>query len=131
MGLALVQDDNPDAVLVTFEMFWGRYPRRVAKKEAEKAWKRIDPSEHPKILAGVEKHRKSEDWTDNGGKYVPYPATYLNNERWTDELEGDLSMGECCWNRNGNREPGKPKCTTSGSTEKNGIVYCQQHARMT
>lgn len=122
--------ENPDAIKVTFSDFWSKYPRKVAKKEAEKAWRQVDPAEHQKILVAIEKQRKSEQWKRDGGQYIPFPATFLRGERWTDELDGDLSMGECCWNRNGTREPGKPKCNAQGTTEKAGIVYCANHARL-
>jgi hypothetical protein len=127
----VVPMQNPDALQVSFSDFWAKYPRKVAKKDAERAWKQIDPTEHQKVLAAIDRHRKSEQWRKDGGQFIPFPASWIRGERWTDELEGDLSMGECCWNRNGTREPGKPKCTTSGSTEKNGIVYCAHHARLT
>lgn len=122
--------ENPDAIQVSFSDFWAKYPRKVAKKDAEKAWRQVDPSEHQKILSAIEKQRRSEQWKKSAGQFVPYPASWLNGERWNDELDGDLSMGICCWNRNGTREPGKPKCEMQGSTEKNGIVYCTHHARL-
>jgi hypothetical protein len=28
---------------------------------------------------------KSRQWTDEGGKYIPHPATWLNNHRWEDQ----------------------------------------------
>jgi hypothetical protein len=119
---------NPDAVQVTFEDFWKQYPRRVAKKDAFRAWQRIKPDVHQKLMSALEQQRKSEHWSSPS--YIPYPATWLNGERWEDELDGDLTMGECSWNRNGNREPGKGKCPSSGTTEKNGIVYCAHHAKL-
>lgn len=127
----VVPMQNPDALQVSFADFWAKYPRKVAKKDAERAWKQVDPAEHQKVLAAIDRHRKSEQWRKDAGQFIPFPASWIRGERWDDELEGDLSMGECCWNRNGTREPGKPKCTTAGSTEKGGVVYCQHHVRLT
>jgi hypothetical protein len=28
---------------------------------------------------------RSEDWTKEGGQYIPYPATWLNAKGWEDE----------------------------------------------
>lgn len=39
------------------------------------------------ILAALEKHKKSEDWKKDAGKFIPYPATWLNGRRWEDELK--------------------------------------------
>lgn len=123
-------EQNPDAPQYSFSDFWRAYPRRVARKDAEKAWAKIHPEDYAKIFAAILKARKSDDWKRDDGRYIPYPATYLRGERWTDELESDLTMGECMWNVNGNREYGKGKCTKQGSKEKNGVVYCQTHAAM-
>jgi hypothetical protein len=119
-------EQNPDMSRVSFADFWKAYPRRVARKDAEKAWHKIDAAEYPKILEAVGRQRKTEDWRRDGGRYIPYPASFLRGERWLDELEADLSMGQCAWNINGNRGP-EPRCTQSGVTEKNGVVYCKLH----
>ena len=28
---------------------------------------------------------KTKDWLKENGKYIPFPATYLNGKRWEDE----------------------------------------------
>jgi hypothetical protein len=128
MAAAGDETTNPDAPQFTFADFWKLYPRRVARKDAEKAWLRIEPEIYPKIFAAVAKARTTDDWRRENGKYVPYPASYLRGERWDDELETDLTMGVCCWNQNGTREPGKPRCARPATKEKNGVVYCADHA---
>jgi hypothetical protein len=128
-------DDSPDSVpVIDFDAFWKAYPRKVARKDAQKAWLTVQPEDRPKILAAIVRARKTEDWRRDGGRFIPYPATWLRGERWTDELDVevdvDLTMGQCCWNQNGTREPGKPRCSASATKEKNGVVYCQQHSSM-
>lgn len=134
LKLAAAGDEqpNPDAAVITFDMFYARYPRKVARKVALASWVKIDPAEHPKIMAALERHRKSEDWRKQHGMFIPYPATWLNQERWTDsdEIDVDMTMGECNWNCNGTREPGKPKCSRQGTGEKSGVVYCKTHIVM-
>lgn len=70
-----------------FSVFWNLYPKKVAKAEAEKAWKRLSPSRHllADLLAGLERQKALPDWTRDGGKFIPYPATWLNGRRWEDE----------------------------------------------
>jgi hypothetical protein len=89
---------------------------------------KVDPVEYPRIMAGIERARMTDDWRKDNGAFIPYFATYLRGERWNDELESDLTMGQCDWNRNGTREPGKPRCSHRASKEKNGTVYCSDHA---
>ena len=70
-----------------FDEFWAMYPKKVAKQAAEKAYKRLNPSAglHKKILENIILQKKSRQWTENGGQYIPNPATYINGRRWEDE----------------------------------------------
>ena len=70
-----------------FKRFWEIYPKRRAKKTAERAWKKIKLSQAPTILAAVERWTKTEEWKREGGRFIPYPATFLNGERWEDIAE--------------------------------------------
>ena len=31
-------------------------------------------------------HKRLDQWKKDSGRFVPYPATWLNNRRWEDEL---------------------------------------------
>lgn len=77
-----------------FSEFWRIYPRRDARKKAESAWKAIKAGEVDLILKDVCNRAVSADWTKEGGKYVPYPASYLNARRWEDEAKPVESDGE-------------------------------------
>jgi hypothetical protein len=39
-----------------------------------------------KILAGLEKAKQSRQWMKDGGAFIPHPTTWLNGERWNDEV---------------------------------------------
>ncbi len=77
-----------------FQKFWESYPRKVAKKRAESIWNRLKPDETliKRIIADVVVRSSSEDWTKGGGQFIPHPATYLNGERWEDEVETCVPM---------------------------------------
>ena len=70
-----------------FARFWSAWPKKVDKQAALKAFHRLDPSDEllDEILHDVDSRRSCVEWTKEGGKYIPNPATYLNGERWTDE----------------------------------------------
>ena len=36
------------------------------------------------MLDAVRKQKLSDDWTKENGKFIPYPATWLNGQRWLD-----------------------------------------------
>lgn len=76
--------------LSPFDSFWQAYPKKVAKPNALRAWKKIKPGEVPAILASIEWHKKGEDWAALGGQFIPYPATFLRNRRWEDEVREAL-----------------------------------------
>ena len=81
----------------SFAKFWRKYPRRVGKKTAFKAWCKINPDEgiFSKIMESVETHKASRQWQRDNGMYIPHPTTFLNQARWEDEIEN----GEKPWNR--------------------------------
>ena len=69
---------------VGFEVFWAAYPRKVCKKAAEAAWRKIGPDAGlaERIVSAVYAQRLD----DRDRQYIPYPASWLNGERWTDEV---------------------------------------------
>lgn len=72
----------------TFEAFWALYPKKKSKGRAKTVWDKLDPSGEI-IRAIMEKLpllMASEEWTKDGGRYIPYPATWLNAEGWNDEI---------------------------------------------
>ena len=73
---------------VSFEMFWAAYPRKVCKKAAEAAWRKISPNAElaTQIVSAVYAQRLD----DRDRQYIPHPATWLNGERWTDEVAPPL-----------------------------------------
>lgn len=119
-------ESNPDSPVVSFESFWTAYPKKRARKDAEKAWARIDPKHYPEILSALSRHRTSDDWLREGGRFIPHAATYLNGERWTDELDASLELGQCMWNVNGSRGAA-PRCDATAVEERSGIRYCRAH----
>lgn len=76
-----------------FDLFWQAYPRKEAKKDALRAWGKLDPDDKllGTILAALKVQAKSEQWTRQGVRYIPYPATWLNGERWADEVKAAVS----------------------------------------
>jgi hypothetical protein len=71
-----------------FGRFWNVYPRKVAKGDAEKAWRKLNPPIETveKMLKAIESAKASPDWQKDSGQFIPYPATWLNGKRWEDEL---------------------------------------------
>ena len=74
-----------------FMLFWDVYPRKVGKHEAWKAFsKAMEMVSLEKILDAVAQHRIAFHWDREGGRFIPYPATWLNQQRWEDETKVDV-----------------------------------------
>lgn len=82
-------DNDSDIIYGQFEKFYKNYPRKVKKKEVEKWFLKNKPSSElfSSIMHSLEQFRGSKDWLKDNGQYIPYPSTWLNQERWKDEIE--------------------------------------------
>ena len=71
-----------------FAQFWEAYPRKTNKQKAESAFKKLNVTEEllEQILDAIERQKKSDQWTEDGGRYIPHPSTWLNGKRWEDEV---------------------------------------------
>ena len=86
------REDGFDAL---FDRFWQAYPgpRKIDKRKCRTRFAEIlrasgDPDAMlQRILDGIERWRKSRDWTEDGGDYICAPLVWLNNERWDAEVE--------------------------------------------
>lgn len=69
-----------------FVVFWERYPRKVGKLAAEKAYQRARKSgvTQQQILDGIDRYMANKpeyaDWA--------HPTTWLNQGRWDDDYSG-------------------------------------------
>lgn len=77
----------PEGIDGDFAQFWSSYPRKAGKKAAEKAFaKAMEKTDLDTLLGTLEKHKQTLQWTKDGGQFIPNPATWLNQERWNDEI---------------------------------------------
>jgi hypothetical protein len=70
-----------------FEEFWSEYPKKVAKKAAIKAWKKLKPEERFAVKEAINKHKKFWVLRETSIDYIPHASTWLNQGRWDDVLE--------------------------------------------
>lgn len=75
-------------MLASYKLFIRAYPKKVKKKEAWREFKKLNPSRAllTTILEAIEKQKKSIQWNDQGGKFIPDPHNWLAREGWKDEL---------------------------------------------
>ena len=70
-----------------FERFWAIYPRHTNKKKAYNSFvkKCNDETVLQKMLSAIVDQKETEQWQNE--KFIPHAATWLNNERWEDEIK--------------------------------------------
>lgn len=81
--------ENLEGIDSEFEQFWAAYPRKYGKSDARETWRTlVAKRELPNLKHLLEKlsaFKISQDWQKENGRYIPYPAKFLNNRRWEDE----------------------------------------------
>lgn len=79
----------------SFQAFWEKYPRKIAGAKAYKTWhsKKCGNGIFQEVMTALEK-MVDGPWADKDKKFIPHPTTWLNQERWEDEIE---SAGDDPW----------------------------------
>jgi hypothetical protein len=68
-----------------FAQFWQIYPRKVAKGAARRAWDRVMGSPDAPPLSALLDAAGAYAKTHTELRYICHPATWLSQERWSDE----------------------------------------------
>lgn len=79
-----------------FEAFWNAYPKKVNKKKSKDKFYKICKNEETfnAIMKGLEIYKNSKEWKVNNGQFIPHPSTWLNGERWNDEINATSVKSE-------------------------------------
>lgn len=71
--------------LCAFDRFWEMYPKKTGRKPCQEKWKKLKLDGHIELILGkLSKQIKNDDQWVRG--FIPNPLTYLNQERWDDEV---------------------------------------------
>ncbi|MGS1116887.1 hypothetical protein [Castellaniella sp. UC4442_H9] len=118
------------AVGPSFEDFWAAWPKREAKKDARRAWDKLTTANKAAALAALPAHVARWRREGRARNHIPHPATWLNGERWEDEL------GEVFAPRQASARPGMRQhepdierpwpCTWSGIVDKGRALGLEQ-----
>lgn len=85
--LERIKNKNKEIYTSEFLAFWDAYPKKEDKKRAAAKFATALKSgvKVETVMAGLEKAKRSEQWTER--KYIPLPSTWLNGARWEDEAD--------------------------------------------
>lgn len=89
-----VETENTPDYELFFTEFWKAYPNKKAKQAAAKAWKRLKPDQalFDVIMQALDTAKRSDQWSRDGGRYIPHPATWINGRRWEDQ-DAEVTAG--------------------------------------
>lgn len=66
-----------------FEIFFSHYPVGIAKDAALDAWRKLpQDTSFLDILDSLDAWKKSSQWKDQGGRYIPRAAKWLSEGHW-------------------------------------------------
>jgi hypothetical protein len=71
---------------MSFDELWGIYPRKVAKRVAQKSFERLTQSEQAQAIEAMPNHINYWKSQDTQLAFIPHLATWLNQYRFEDEI---------------------------------------------
>jgi len=69
-----------------FDEFWSLYPRKIAKATARKAWQKLSAEQQLMAAKAINTHCEYWKAKETELEFIPHCATWLNGERYEDEL---------------------------------------------
>ena len=63
------------------------YPKKMARKDAERAWKKLSDEDQEQAMEALPNHIKYWQLKNTEKEFIPYPASWLNGYRFEDELD--------------------------------------------
>ena len=70
-----------------FEQFWQHYPRKIAKRAAQKAFDRLTKQEQSDAVEAIEQHVAYWKLKGTEMDYIPHASTWINQGRFEDILD--------------------------------------------
>lgn len=93
MGRESKKTSSKPAASTEFDTFWKEYPRKVNKGTAKKAFeKALKQTDLQTIMSGLETLRIQV--AGKGQEFIPHASSWLNGERWTDEIDQPVAVGQ-------------------------------------
>ena len=79
---------------MNFELFWSKYPRKVAKRAAKAIFDRMTTEDKEMAVKSIDTHLKH--WQIEGTElaFIPHPTTWLRQGRFEDEIVIQVIKGK-------------------------------------
>lgn len=70
-----------------FNSFWNVCPRKIGRAKAQRIWEKNHYDDIASDIVEDVKNRMINDEQWQNERFIPYPATYLQDKRWEDEIK--------------------------------------------
>jgi len=92
-----LKDNNYIYLLSQFEKFWSLYPEKKSRQIAWQAYQTLNPDNtlFSKIMSAIEAQIKHREAKQMQGEWIPpwkYPANWLTQQSWEDEINMDKTQ---------------------------------------
>jgi len=71
--------------MIEFKIFWDAYPHKIGRIKAERHWNRMSERDRLLAIRVLELWKQTVQWQSNGGMFIPYGSTFLNQQRYKEE----------------------------------------------
>jgi hypothetical protein len=85
-SLAHASVSTTDDTRLSFEHWWGAYPRKVGKGAALKRWRSMSRQQRAAAVDALPRHVEHWRVSRTDVQFIPHPATWLSQGRWDDVL---------------------------------------------
>lgn len=87
-----------------FEVFWKAYPRKEGIDAARRAFEKIKDVPVEVMVAAINEQKKTAQWKEDNGKYIPSPKKWLSEGHWKNttaaaKTYGDLMRDRMRWSK--------------------------------
>lgn len=77
-----------------FKVFFDLYPRKEGKPDAKRAYAKACKETTPEyLLEALARWKRCDQWTKDGGQFIPYAQKWLNKEFWRPEVKTTQGNG--------------------------------------
>ena len=89
LNINKTDSNKTDSNITSFDDFWSVYPKKKERKKCAAIWERRELDDIGEMIVSDIEARLLNDgkWIEDGGVYVPNPQTYLNGDRWEDDMQ--------------------------------------------
>lgn len=82
-------------IAAAFDRFWNSYPNQISREDARQTFRSLHLSAEDlsSLFDGLERWKRSVEWSKSAGQYIPRPAKWLSERRWLEHPKEKIPKG--------------------------------------